>query len=369
MFTELHILKTYVDQLLTDQVAYHQNTIINQVAAECSRLQDFFFNTFNKTDNIKRLTEILNWYQNAIIKQADALVDLADNGHHVATQVLILIIGLTRHTQDQYSNFLVCTQALPVFEAKVFRKHVEDELIEIEAGLKRKHVSDALIKQVVKALIDLFKTTKYPALSYSEKKYIEIFLPQLKALASDEREKDWNMRLRQLLIKYNFNHMGIYKFLKAEGQNDANFLQHYGNQKTFLEEKENWIDSILLMPNLVFDPISTTLKKLLLKDLSVVGKKLMKKEDQNAHRRFDPNLGVGVLNLIFKYLFQLGLPRYNNKEDAAAAFCENIRSKEKDSISTHSIVKTGILDKENDARLLYKFLKRIMDELKKDFNI
>jgi hypothetical protein len=212
MFTELQLLKTYVDQLLSDPATYNSNTI-SQVTAECTRLQAFLFDVFNKSKDVKGLSDILNWYQNSFIKLADALFYSSDISRILATQALILIIGLTRHTQEQYKDLLDGKQPLPIFEASELSQKVDAELIVIQKGLHEKHISIPLIEQVVKAHTDLFKPTKYPALCYSEREYVEIFLPQLKALADDNREKGWNGRIRQLLIKYNFNHMGVYKFL------------------------------------------------------------------------------------------------------------------------------------------------------------
>lgn len=369
MHTELHVLRTCTEQVLANPPTGNTAMLIHNVTIACERLKYFLFLVFSQSDDLTSATEILNWYRLSVTKLANSLWYAANAGNIPASEILLLVIGLTTHIEEEYGHRLDETHALPALMHQDLSKHISLELIEIREGLTQKHISVSLIEQLAKALTDLFKPTKYPVLCYAEKKYIEIFLPRLKALALEDREKDWNRRLRQLLIKYNFNHMGVYKFLKAEGQNDANFLQHYGSQKTFLEEKKIWLDGLMLIQGLAFNPESKTLKKLLLKDIAMARRQLAKKEDRNEHSRFDPNLGVGVLNLIFRYLFQFGLPRYKSKEEAAAAFCKNIRSKEKDSISTNSILKTGLLSKENDARLLYRFLKQIMDQLKEDFKL
>jgi hypothetical protein len=327
---------------------------------------------FNKSKDVKGLSDILNWYQNSFIKLADALFYSSDISRILATQALILIVGLTRHTQEQYRGLLDSKQPLPIFEARELSQKVDAELIVIQKGLHEKHISVPLIEQVVKAHTDLFKPTKYPALCYSEKEYVEIFLPQLKALADDNREKDWNGRIRQLLIKYNFNHMGVYKFLESEIEKNFSSLRKPEDWLSLLYDKSIWIEQIMEVPDLAYTANHESLKQLLLKYLNAKGefmKERLKIGKLIQPSKFYRNVNVNELALDLHYRFYENEFGYKTKKEAAAAFCESNSGKETVNISPHSINKFDKLEQHDAAVKLYQRYQRIVSKLAKDFDL
>lgn len=369
MHSELRILKLYSHQLLADPGTPGPSSILSKVAKECERLKGFLFLIFTKPDEHFHVEDVINWYRRATIQLADSLWEASKSGDPLISEVLALVVDFIRHFETTYPDLLEQRHALSLFEADELHKKIAAELSQIQGGLVQKEISIRLIEQLLKAYSDLFIPGRYPALSYADKKHAEIFLPRLKSLAVDERQKNWNLRFREVLIKYNVNHLGIYELMKSEGNNDAAFLNHYGEKRAYLIDRENWLDDLEPKPGLAYDSSVGSLKKLLKKHVRALHAKMSLMEEKTDQSRFNPNLSMRELNLIFKYLYQIGLPAYGTKQEAAASFCQHITSKEMKELSVKSILKNDMTDKDNTAQSLYKVLKKISDQLKADFNL
>ncbi|RZK39640.1 MAG: hypothetical protein EOO61_07060 [Hymenobacter sp.] len=217
MRTNLYELQSYVGQIIAPPPAkYLPEEMLDEVQTQCDRLKLFLFNVFDCGEEKSKIKEIFNWHHMQLILIADALWKAISKTNELIEKVFDKIVEVLHHMDSAFGFLLDDANLLPLFEVHRLKHFVLGSLDKLKLLLATKRVKEPLNNLINKALVDYFKPGRYPALSYADKRYMEIFVPQLQALAEDQREKNWNMRLQQLLIKYNFNNMGIYKFLEHD---------------------------------------------------------------------------------------------------------------------------------------------------------
>lgn len=369
MKTKLCTLKTYVGALILSQPT-HNYALAGNIKVECEYLKTFLFTTFNDTPEEERFADILNWYWHAIIKLSNTLFKPQET-NPVATQALHTLVGLLRYLEQEYGFLLNRNHPLPAFEVMELHRHLKGQCRQIAAMLEKKHISETLLRQLLKALEDPFRPYSYPKLCYGEKYYLEMFIQRLKTLAVDHREKDWNMRLKQLLLKYNFNHMGIYKVLANEQENKICSIKSYKKQLQLFYEKTLWLEQLQVLPDMAYNKQAEDLKTMLVKHINILKahteEEVMVKSYEDG-QKLRHNLSLGEMALEFHYKYGLHVYDYPTKKAAVEVYCNHNRSIGTEHPSLKSFLNFDKIDR-NAAIKYYQRNNSIQKKLVEDFDL
>jgi hypothetical protein len=370
MYTALEVLDACVAQVLINPPNHNDATLINNVAVECDRLKGLLFDNCSKSANVETFANVLNVFQVLVIKLSNSLWT-ALPGNPAVQQVLSPLVALTRHTEEFYGNFLNKNHALSAFEVKELRAWLDGELKVIEGRLRQRRVDEPLIEQLMKAHTDLFKPEKYPALCYADKQYLEIFIPKLKAKAFDEEEKDWNIGLRQLLIKYNFNHMGIYKMLIAE-IDKLLVIRDIKKRQQKLHAIDGWLKQVHPLPDIAYDFQVSDFRTLLLERIALLLGQLkdeIELEKLIKRERICFKSSVHELALDLHYKFDEGVFTLPTKKAVAECIVNHISTEGAEEVSPQSMVKIDKIEQRPAAIKYYQRELRIAEKVKKDFDL
>lgn len=372
MKTELEMLTSSISWLMMTRPVYPGTDMLTQIKKECERLKGLFHNSFNHAPDCFKLREVMNTRHTKLVVLANNLWERASLPNHIARSALLEVLTLKDFIAYEYGNFLDESCELATFERYKLKNQVLAEFRLIKVQLHSKKISAPLVLQLEKAFLDLFNETNYPVLYVSTKKFVDGFLRKLSAMASNESDKNWNMRLRQLLIKSNCNHMGIYKLLEKEHEHQILLIRDAEKQQDLLYAKQIWIDQIQAYGKLAYNKDASDLKSMLLKHIKTLGPHLAKK---NKLRKIEKpekvkyNLSVDELSLIFHYHCDENIYDYSSKRAAAEAFCEHNRSIGTADISVNSFLNIDSLKQRSAATKYYQRNSRILKQVKKDFDL
>ncbi len=369
MKTKLCTLKKYVGALIVSYPTQN-HVLADSIKTECETLKEFLFSAFNDTQEVHKISDILNWYRYAIMRLSNTLFNHTETNPTI-NQALHPIIGLLRYIEQEYKFLLDGSHPLPAFEVLDLHRRLTGDCREITGLLKAKNISETLLRQLIKAFKDPFRVYRYPELSYADKYYLDIFIQRLKALAADKRDKDWNMRLKQLLLKYNFNHMGIYKVLAKEQENEISSVKIYDNQLQLFFKKKLWLEQTQVLPDMAYHKDAEGLGTMLAKHLGILKaftEEEMKVKSSEDSQRLKHNLSIDELALEFHYNYGLHLYDYPTKKAAAEAYCRHNRSIGAKNPSLNSLLNFDKIDR-NAAIKYYQRSISIQKKLVEDFDL
>jgi lipocalin len=372
MKTEIEMLTSYVGLLIMNRPGYPGLDMLTTIKTECARLKDVFNISFNHTADSFQFTEAMNSRYTKLVGLANILWERARLPNPFARLAMMEVLAVKYFLEYEYRSFLDADRGLTSFERFKLEHRVLSELKVIKGHLRAKKISEALILQLEKVFLDLFKESKYPVLSVSKKEYVEALLTNLSAMAIDERDKDWNARLRLLLVKLNCNHLGIYKLLQAEQEKEILMIRDPEKQYDLLYAKEIWIKQIQMERKLAYNTDVDDLKSMLLKQIKMLGPHLRKKMERRAAvkpEKVKYKLSVDELSVVFHSYYLEKVFDYPSKKAAAEAICENIRSVGTADISANSLLKYDRLEQRSAALNYYRRSSRILEQLKIDFDL
>lgn len=372
MYFELTVLKTYVSLVLLAPATCPYGIMMNSTIIECERLKKFMFTRFNKRKHTDRSIGNLNEYHYSIIEIANHLMNTPKSGDKIISEMLVTVIGLIKHTEALYGHLLDKSMLLPVFIVEELHQNLRIQMQEITEGLNQKKIPVPLIEQLNKAVFDLFKPQQISKLCYGHSHYIALFIPQLKSLALADQDKDWNLKLLLLLIKYNFNHLGTYRFFSATQRKNAAKIKDYTSWNQHFFDQRLWLEEIQVVPFLAYDAETPSLKELLLKHLQAIEqhtKNKLKIAQQQLPEKIHLTISVDELTLHFYYNYLAGMYNPQNKKDAAELICKNVRTKGTHQISPRSLLKFDKVALNSAAIKLHQKLRRIQTQIAEDFDL
>lgn len=371
MNNAIQIIHTYVRLLLHHNPSDKATSLLENLGLETNGLRVMIFKTYFKNPKSKRFKSELNSHFTKLSNIADELW-LAQPTNATAKSASEIINPLLDHLMAHYATLLDQTQALALYRLQRLKNQLNIALSPIRMQLSNKNINESLLFQLFKALSDLLKESRYPRCSYLQETYLSVFIKQLQLLAADPRKKDWERRLKQLLIKYNFNHMGIYKFLAQEAKIQLAKIKDPVQVHQLLHDLNVWLAQLQLIPKLAYQPENDTLKNLLLKEMTLYRDHFIEKMQLGkvpAADKIACTSSVNELSLYFHYLFEDGLYNYKTKKEAAIAICQHVQSKETKEISPHSLTKFDKLQLNHAAIKLYQRNRRIQEKLVADFDL
>lgn len=368
METIIQTINNHIKLLLMNFPKSNNKEVIDFLNLEVNKLQ------IELASNHKKFKKN-NHYQQELQVLFGKLTSISDQlwtSNQTAKEASLIINHLTDHIYERYKPWISEQQKLPLYKLRALEDRYSKDLQIIDAKMRSKNITHNLVLQIIKAINDVFKEGRFPPCSFNQEMYLNILIPQLKKLAEDPRDKHWERRLKQLLIKYNFNSMGIYKFLIQENKAQLEHIKDPMKVLHVLHEINTWLQQIQVIPKLSFQTENPNLKSLLLKEIASYRAHLIERIKLDAHitiPKLACNSSVNELSLYFHYLFDEGLFNYKTKKEAAIAICEHIQSKETKHISAHSFIKFDKLQLNNAALKLYQRNKRIQEKLIKDFDL
>lgn len=370
MNNAIQIIHTYVRLILSHSAGQQPNNLLEGLNLESNGLRTIISRAYQKNPKSRKLEQELNRCFTKLCAAANELW-LAKPTNEVVKDAQHTIHQFIDHLMDSYTLILYQTHALPLYRLQQSKNKLASSMKPIQILLSSKNINEAFLAQLYKALRDLFKDNRYPCCCYAQENYLWVFIKQLQLLAADPRKKDWERRLKQLLIKYNFNHMGVYKFLATEAKAQLNKTQDPLQVHQRLHELKVWLAQLQLIPDLAYQPEHETLKGLLLKEITLYREHFMEKLSlgTNGTDKIICNSSVNELSLFFHYLYEEGLYNYKTKKEAAIAVAQHVRSKETREISPHSLTKFDKLQLNQAAVKLYQRNRRIQERLVADFDL
>ncbi|WP_407426130.1 hypothetical protein [Arcticibacter sp.] len=336
----------------------------------CEQLVAFLSNIFQTADE-DDFRKQFDLFFSAIVNFSDRLYTTSLSVKKVNTlAVFQLFDQLITQAEEDYPQFILPSHAMALASVAAVKKNISQQIPAIRMALQEKHISDKLLTQLLKALQDPFKKDKYPAFSYGDQRYLLLFVNQLKSMVRDGRTKDWNKRLRQLLIKNNFNHMGIYKVLEEEIRDSLNKINKTTRLELRLLETNTWLEQLQPVHDLAYQPYADSLKTMLLKFSNMLHQHAVIKETADStNTKLRLNLSVDELTLELHYRYIEKQFPYKNKKETAQAVANNISSKGTTDISSHSLSKFDKLELKDAAIKVYQRNKRITEMILRDFDL
>lgn len=362
---------SYIRLLLDHRPDGNAKSLLDKLSIETNVLSIVIAKTYAKNPKSNKFKDELHRCFSQLVNISNELW-LSKPAHSDAKSALQTINLLIDHLVVHYTPLITQKQALPFYRLHELKEQLHLNLQPIAVQLKEKNINEQFIVQLFKALADLFKEGRYPSCVYAQENYLSIFMTQLRLMAADVRKKDWERRLKQLLIKYNFNHMGIYKFLAHDAKTQLNKIKDPVQLHQLLHELNVWLAQLQLMPTLAYQAENDTLKNLLLKEIALYREHFIEKMGLSKAPEADKiacNSSVNELSLFFHYHYEDGLYNYKTKKEAAIAICQHVQSKETKDISPHSLTKFDKLQLNHAAIKLYQRNRRIQERLVEDFDL
>lgn len=372
MKTELHTLTSCVSLLIMSRPIYPATDIISPIRKEIERLKILFNASFNYVTSVCMLTEAMNTRYTRLVGLANILWGGSTQHNPIQRAALMELIALIAYMEQHYSGLLNTDQALADFECFKFNHNVSAKLITIKGLLLSKGVSKDLVCKIIKAVDDLFITDKHPVFKRADQQYLQAFIPCLFTLAADKRHKDWNLRLRRLLIQWNFNNMGVYKVLECEQQQYTPARHSYEKQHQYLFEQSFWLEQIQIKTTAGYNRQAMDLKSLLIKQVKSLQQHLtevMQIKQAEGQHKLALNLNVEELAIAFKYDYEEGIFDYPHKKDAAKALSSHVKTRGTDDVSERNLVKFDKTKLQRAAVKSFHRHNRIIEKLGKDFGI
>lgn len=371
MHIELMALKTYV-ALVFIIPATSTDLLIKSTVMECERLKRFMLRAFKNRKNTDHSIQELNKYRGLIIQIANNLSPVSNLDDKVASEMRTIVIELIKHTEEQSGHLLDKHHELPAFIVQELSENITTELQEIEEGLHQKKIPALFVQTLVKAHQDLFKPDRIPKMTYADSQYLSNIMPMLKSFALEAGEKDWPKKLTSLLIKYNFNHMRIYKLLRTEQYKVPMQIKDNEKLNQYFFNQRIWLNEIQVIPSLAFNSSADSLKNLLLTHLQATEmyiKENLEMLQRKKIEKIELSISVDILRLYFYYMCLEGMFNYPFKTEAADAICKHIRTKGTDQVSPRSLLKFDKIALNNSAIKFNLQLQRMQEQLRKDFDL
>lgn len=372
MKTELLTLTSCVGMLIAARPIYIGTDMLDALKTESVRLKIIFRTSIEHATDSFKLTETMNSHYIQLVALANDLWERAKIPNPIARRAMMEVLSLKDLLECEYGNFLDEFRIITNFERFKLENKVLSELIIIKEQLRFKKIGEEMILQLEKVFLDLFKESKCFVFSALNKDYVNVLLAGLSLIANDKRDKDWNVRLRQLLIKYNCNHRGIFMLLEAEHKHQILLVKDAEMQEDLLHDKEMWIEQIQSDKVFAYNRSGNDLKSMLLKHITAMRPHLAKKHKirrTEKQEKVKYKLSVDELSLVYHYHWEEKIYDYPSKRAAAKAFCEHNRSMGTADISVNSFLKFDKLEQQNAALKLYQRITRIQNKLKGDFDI
>lgn len=353
------------------------------ITAECIRLKAAVYQIFKSEPNesiaawdinnfhaelirlCNLVTEKLQWRDDHdIVEVMSPVGDI-----HPLAYALYCLTDMVNFSENCFRGFVGSWQAVPHFCVIKMRALLQGTWPAIEQGLRKKRISFWMIREISSGLNALVKRS-YPAITYRDHDYIQVFLSELARLASDPRKKNWEQRLLYFLNHYNFNHMGFFNHWTASFRKRLEAPVEVEDKIRLIDNTKHLFSHTSGLKHLAFDPGSDTLNAHILLFLDEQRMLISGRSTSSPGAvKLKMRLSADELSLEFHYKYRQNLFNYQTRKEAAHDFAAVHSSSQTEEISAHTI---GRLDKKrlfSSAVKYHRILLTIDKQIREDFDI
>ncbi|MGX5687398.1 hypothetical protein [Arcticibacter tournemirensis] len=388
MLTEIRRLKDLIGEITKRNTKRHSDEafaseLLDPLTAECQRLKGTIYGLYKKAPDKQTATWDLNNYHSALVRIANEVMhqlpeeELIIISKPAATQgendpllyCLYCVADLLNCNEMCYRGILDFKQPVPLLFVLRMKELLTAHLPAIKEGLRKKDVAAWIIREIESGLNSAVRRT-FPALNYHDYFYFQTFIPELSRFAADTREKEWTKRTLLFLLKFNFNHIGLFNRWSDDIGRSLSARGNRKHQVRFLDRETELLNHTRAFPNLSYDWFSLSLKEhftsfLALQKQTIMNEIEAERKDDAVHLRMRQS--VDGLSVDFNYRYKLNQFDYRTREEAAADYAVIHSTPHTSQISAHSIQKFDKTSLIGAAVEYRRMLQKIIEMIGKDF--
>lgn len=368
MISALHILQESIATHLGSDGSISTVERISMFTSEIEKIfSDMLKNYSQYTSLEMAIISCTHSYQLLIHLEDQLLLEQGE-----ADDYFIIVHQFTIQFEHYFNHLLNNEQPLSIYSQQTLEKQVLEKYNKLKPLFTNKQIPGAYILEVQNAFISLFQQGKLPEIKYYHREYLQKLMEALDQLAKDNRKKDWPLRFLFLLVKYNFNYIGLFNRWTEELQKQLDTSSNIEEAYIHLVDLQFTFSVSYTLDNYAFDKQSKNLRKRILDYLQneINARQAAYEIVQSQHYGAIPsNLNAHELAIMFHYTFIAGFLAPKTKKEAAEVFSANIVTKTGIRVSTNTLRKLDKKEFTAAAYTIYKKLLQIIQQLKRDFDL
>lgn len=368
MINVIHILQQNIMSIVDHPFSKQQESSATSLAQQLTTIFPEIIKCYSQYPSIEMAMTICRHCHQLIIYLEDQLMTLeGEKGNN-----FIEIHQFVNKFEHYFKKHLSPEQPLSIYSQQQLEKELLSRYNKLQPYLAEKGIPPTFILEIQDGLISLFQSGKQPDIEYHHRNYLVKLMKALERLAHDTRSKNWPSRFLFLLVRFNFNHIGLYNRWTEQVQE---ILDKYTSAEEciqYLFELQTIFSISHTIKGFTFDRHS---KKLISSIQEYLQKEIDNQQFQlenNASFSFEAiptNLNGQELAILFHYCYTAGFFTASTKKEAAEAFAANVLTKTGIRISTNTLRKLDKKEFTASAYSLYKKLQLIPSQLKIDFGL
>jgi len=268
-------------------------------------------------------------------------------------------------------------EELPIYDQQLLKDSSLTRLTKLFARLHAKQLDEEYLLEIQYGMDSLFDEHKPPKLLFYHCEWLNSFLMALESIAYDTRDKSYPKRFMELLIRYNFNYLGLRNRWKENIDRQLNTLSRAEKLSgLLLLEKE--ITHYQPFPNSCYDIDQPHLKAMMNEyicaELDYVEKvSNLEAEDKDTRDQIPgPSSGIHMtltgegITCLFHYSNKVGLFKNKHKSDAAVGVAQHMVTNRGNRITANQLSKFNKFEHIFSLYLVEDKLKEMLHFIKKD---
>ncbi|TWI17195.1 hypothetical protein [Sphingobacterium siyangense] len=268
-------------------------------------------------------------------------------------------------------------EELSLYDQQLLKESSLEKLAKLSMDLNAKQLDEEYLLEINYGLHSLFDEHKLPRLLFYHCEWLATFLSALESLAQDQRDKHYAKRFMELLIRYNFNYLGLRNRWHEQLERKLAPLSKSDQiSSLLLLEKEITHYRPLPMSNYDVDQpnLKTMMNEYIGAELDYL-EKISKLESQERDTRQEISASSSGIHMtltgegitcLFHYSSKVGLFKDKHKSDAAVGVAQHIVTKRGNHITANQLTKFNKFEHILSLYLVEDKLKEMLHFIKKD---
>ncbi|WP_286859396.1 MULTISPECIES: hypothetical protein [Sphingobacterium] len=268
-------------------------------------------------------------------------------------------------------------EELPIYDQQLLTESSLTKLNQLFAHLRAKQLDEEYLLEIQYGMDSLFDEHKPPRLLFYHCEWLNSFLMALESIAYDIRDKSYPKRFIELLVRYNFNYLGLRNRWKESIERQLNPLSRAEKLSALLLlEKE--ITHFLPFPTSHYDIEQPQLKTMMneyicaeldylekISHLEAEGKDTLDQIPSSSSGIHMTLTGEGI-TCLFHYSNKVGLFKNKHKSDAAVGVAQHMVTNRGNRITANQLSKFNKFEHIFSLYLVEDKLKEMLHFIKKD---
>lgn len=278
---------------------------------------------------------------------------------------------------QRFKEHMNPSEELPVYHQQLLKSGSLAKLAQLSVHLQAKQLDEKYLLEIQYGLNSLFDEHKPPKLLYYHVEWLETFLSALESLAHDKRVKHYAKRFIELLIRYNFNYLGLCNRWHEQLEGQIDVLPRSEKLSTLLlMDKE--ITHYHPLPMLYYDieqpHLKTMMHEYIWAELDYLEKLSKLESVENNYRPEIPASSNGIhttltgegLTCLFHYCSKVGLFKNKHKSDAAVGVAQHTVTDRGNRITANQLAKFNKFEHILSLYIIEDKLKEMLHFIKND---